>query len=437
MKLFLLTLLLCDFALAQWNPVRKFDSTMNIIAINDYDFFSEQKGYLISGIDGINGNHSSFYRTSDGGITWDSLTTVLGVYSCIKVVTDQIIYAAGKLDVNPNTSNFYESIKICRSLDGGQTWGEHEIFNTTGTLGISTLSKKCFVFQNDSTGFFCSAEGMYYTNTYGTNWTIINNTTGQFPVKLGSEIASFYNNDVYLTDVNTLSAQSNYLDCYGIGGVGYTSSYGDTLIRNNFCSDGWGNMMHALTISELGGSTTVLHFLVDGISDVAINASGIYAASGRPLRSIDGGQSFFKQHCSLPSDSILVFTKMDFINDTTAFALAINLDSNYIKLLKTNNAGGLTSNYVSPPIQYVVGLSELIDFTISVFPNPAIHQLSIETSAPIEQLEINDLSGRNLAKYNNVESKNLIIETDSWHAGCYILKITSEGKTQIKHFQIQ
>lgn len=422
---------------AQWSPVKTFDNSTPFTVIRDWDFFSEQKGYIISGSDGINGNHSSIYSTTDSGVSWDSLTTVSGIYTSITAVSDQIIYAVGILDVNPNTPNFHESIKICRSLDGGQTWSEHDIFNTTGVLGISTLNNKCMVFQNDSSGFVCSSQGTYYTNNFGSNWTLLNNTIGKYPVNLGSEIASFYNNDIYLTNVNSLTVQTNILDCYGIGDVQRASSYGDTLIRNNFCSDGWGNMWYALTISELGGGTNVLHFLDDGISDVAINASGIYAASGRPIRSIDGGQSFFKQDCNLPSDSVLVFFKLDFVDNNIAYALALHNDSSFFKLMKTTNAGGITTNYVTQPLQNVGLPNEVNELFLQVYPNPVINELNIESSSLMEQLEICDLSGRRLATFTDIQNTHFEVDCRFLHSGNYLLKVLSEGKTMVKQVRVE
>ncbi len=436
MKLFIFLLFFSNMLHAQWSPVKTFDNNTPFTVIRDWDFFNEQEGHIISSADGINGNHSSFYRTIDGGITWDSLTTVLGVYTSITAVSDQIIYAAGILDVNPNTPNFYQSIKICSSLDGGQTWSEHDIVNTAGVLGMSTLNKKCLVFQNDSTGFVCSSQGIYHTNNYCASWTLLNNTIGKYPVNLGSEIASFYYNDVYLTNVNSLSLQTNFIDCYGIGDVVKASSYGDTMIRNNFCMDGFGNMWNALTISELGGTTNVLHFLDIGISDVAINASGIYAASGRPLRSMDGGQSFFKQDCTLSSDSVLVFLKLDFVDNNTAYALALHYDSSFFKLMKTTNAGGITTNYVTQPLQNVGLTNDGDKLFLKVYPNPVINELNIESSSLIDQIEFFDLTGRCLAKYPEIQSQHFKVDCHFLHSGNYLLMIRSGDKSELKQIII-
>jgi hypothetical protein len=345
MKHLILLILGCNMAFAQWSPVKTFYSSSPIQSITDLDFLSEQKGFLIA----YKENTSTFYRTTNGGMTWDSTTTVEGLFRSVVMVTDSIIYAAGNVDINLGTPNAYQSKQIYRSLNAGQTWTQHEIFNTLGLL-----DRNCMVFKNDSTGFVSCYAGMYFTNDYGTSWTLLNSTSGQFPVHLGSQIATFYNNDVYLTNTSSLASQTNTLDCYGIGGVGFTSSYGDTLIRTNNCNDGWGNTLRALTISELGGSTTVLHFLDEGISDVALNASGIFAVSQRPLRSMDGGQSFFRQECTLPSDS-----------------LAVNQDSGMIKLLKTTNAGGITTNYVTQPLQNVGGIDDNANNPIQISPNPS------------------------------------------------------------------
>ncbi len=362
MKHLILLVLVSNMTFAQWSPVKTFYSSSPIQSITDFDFLSEQKGFLIS----YNNNKSTFYRTTNGGMSWDSTTTVDGFFRSVVMVTDSIIYTAGNVEINLGTPNAYQSKQIYRSLNAGQTWTQHEIFSTLGLL-----DRNCMVFTNDSTGFVSCYAGMYFTNDYGANWTLLNATSGQFPVNLGSEIATFYNNDVYLTNTTSLASQTNTLDCYGIGGVGFTSSYGDTLIRTNNCNDGWGNTLRALTISELGGSTSVIHFLDQGISDVAINASGIYAVSQNPLRSMDGGQSFFRQACTLPSDSLLFFTRIEFIDNDIAYALAVNQDSGMIKLLKTTNAGGITTNYVTQPLQNVGGIEDNANNPIQISPNPS------------------------------------------------------------------
>ena len=429
MKLLLLSLLFCNIAYSQWSPVTTFDATSKIQAINAFDFVNEQNGFLISPYNPPSGSTNTFYRTTDGGITWDSLTTVEGDFKCIVMVTDSIIYAAGNLIVNPGS---YQSKQIYRSMDAGQTWSQHEIFNT---LGI--LESDCMVFTNDSTGFVSCYDGLYYTNNYGTNWSLLNTTSGKFLVNLGSEVGSFYNNDVYLTNTTSLAAQTNIIDCYGIGGVGFTSSYGDTLIRSNFCNDGLGNILFALTISELGGNTKVLHFFEDGIYDVAINPSGIFANSGRPLRSIDGGQSFFKQDCTLPSDSVLVFLKLDFVDNNTAYALALHYDSSFFKLMKTTNAGGITTNYITQPLQNVGLTNDLDGFSLEVYPNPAINELNIESSYLLDQLEICDLSGRQLATFTQIQNTHFAVDCQFLSPGNYLVKVSSEGKTFVKQVQIK
>lgn len=410
---------------AQWSPVKTFDVSSPIHSITDFDFINEERGFLIS----YSNNTNTFYRTIDGGITWDSTTTVEGYFINIVMVTDSIIYAAGNLIVNPGS---YQSKQIYRSMDAGQTWSQHEIFNT---LGI--LESDCMVFTNDSTGFVSCYDGMYYTNNYGTNWSLLNTTSGKFLVNLGSDVASFYNNDVYFTNTSSLTAQTNVLECYGIGGVESTGSYGDTLVRINHCNDGWGNMLDALTISELGGNNSVIHFINGGISKVAINASGIFGINQRPLRSMDGGQSFFKQVCTLPSDSLLFFTKLEFIDSDIAYALAVNQDSGMIKLLKTTNAGGITTNYVTQPLQNVGLTNDLDGFSLEVYPNPAINELNIESSSLMEQLEICDLSGRRLATFTDIQNTHFEVDCRFLHSGNYLLKVSSEGKTSVRQIQVQ
>ena len=348
------------------------------------------------------------------------------------MVTDSIIYAAGNVDINLGTPNSYQSKQIYRSLNAGQTWTQHEIFNTLGLL-----DRNCMVFTNDSTGFVSCIEGMYYTNNYGNNWSILNDSTGRFPVILNSEVAAFYNSYVSLTDVNSFSIQTNNLSVNGAGNVEHASSYGDTLIRNNHCEDAWGNSYYALTVSELSGNTNVFLFLDNYISDVAINPSGIYAINQRPLRSMDGGQSFFKQDCTLPSDSVLVFFKLDFVDNNIAYALALHYDSSFFKLMKTTNAGGITTNYITQPLQNVGLTNDLDGFSLEVYPNPAINELNIESSSLMDQLEIYDLTGRSLANYTGIQSTHFEVDCRFLHSGNYLVKVSSEGKTVVRQVRVR
>ena len=422
MKLLLLSLLFCNIAYSQWSPVQTFDSVSPIDFIIDFDFISEQRGFLIS----YGNNTNTFYRTIDGGITWDSTTSVEGYFSSIVMATDSIIYAAGNLNMTPFVQNYNESKQLYRSLDAGQTWSQHAIFNTWGLL-----QKDCMAFTNDSTGFVSCSAGMYYTNNYGNNWSFLNDSSGRFAVNLGSEVATFYNSDVYLTDVNSLSVQTNYLDCSGMGEVKHASSYGDTLIRNNYIDNGWGPSFNALTISELGGNTNVFLFLDNYLSDVAINPSGIYAINQRPLRSMDGGQSFFKQDCTLPSDSVLSFTLLDFIDNDIAYAIARNSSGSLFKLLKTTNAGGITTNYITQPLQNVGLTNDPDGLTLEVYPNPStgVFHLESVSEEPME-VEVYDQQGKKVAQFelNELSSHNSFDLSDQ-EPGVYFAHI-SQGENQ-------
>jgi len=415
MKQFIFLLFFCNMLHAQWSPVQTFDSVSPIDFIIDFDFISEQQGFLIS----YGNNTNTFYRTIDGGITWDSTTSVDGYFSSIVMATDSIIYAAGNLNMTPFATNNNQSKQLYRSLDAGQTWSQHGIFNTSGLL-----QKDCMVFQNDSTGFVSCIEGMYYTNNYGNNWSILNDSTGRFPVILNSEVAAFYNSYVSLTDVNSFSIQTNNLSVNGAGNVEHASSYGDTLIRNNHCEDAWGNSYYALTVSELSGNTNVFLFLDNYISDVAINPSGIYAINQRPLRSMDGGQSFFKQDCTLPSDSTLSFTRLDFIDNNIAYAIARNLSGSLFKLLKTTNAGGITSNYITQPLQNV-GLTNAADeLSLQVSPNPSHGKIHLTwNNIQAEHLEIRTMQGA-LVYAESIENMSATdIDISELPRGIYFIQI--------------
>ena len=156
----------------------------------------------------------------------------------------------------------------------------------------------------------------------------------------------------------------------------------------------------------------------------------------RPVRSIDGGQSFFKQDCTLPSDSTLSFTQLDFIDNNIAYAIARNLSGSLFKLLKTTNAGGITTNYITQPLQNVGLTTNADEPSLQVYPNPVINELNIESSSLMDQLEICDLSGRQLATFTEIQNTHFAVDCQFLSPGNYLLKVSSDGKMVVKQVRV-
>jgi hypothetical protein len=108
-----------------------------------------------------------------------------------------------------------------------------------------------------------------------------------------------------------------------------------------------------------------------------------------------------------------------------------------IKLLKTTNAGGITTNYITQPLQNVGLTNDLDGFSLEVYPNPAINELNIESSSLLDQLEICDLSGRQLAIFTDIQNTLFAVDCQFLSPGNYLVKVSSKGKTFVKQVQIK
>ena len=139
---------------------------------------------------------------------------------------------------------------------------------------------------------------------------------------------------------------------------------------------------------------------------------------------MDGGQSFFKQDCTLPSDSTLSFTRLDFIDNNIAYAIARNLSGSLFKLLKTTNAGGITSNYITQPLQNV-GLTNAADeLSLQVSPNPSHGKIHLTwNNIQAEHLEIRTMQGA-LVYAESIENMNATdIDISELPRGIYFIQI--------------
>jgi len=81
----------------------------------------------------------------------------------------------------------------------------------------------------------------------------------------------------------------------------------------------------------------------------------------------------------------------------------------------------------------------MVDQEVSVFPNPASHQLTVRYPEGAEYLRLMDINGRNVrtVSANNLEGPSVRLQVDDLPTGIYVLDlITKEGKRTIKKVRI-
>jgi hypothetical protein len=71
---------------------------------------------------------------------------------------------------------------------------------------------------------------------------------------------------------------------------------------------------------------------------------------------------------------------------------------------------------------------------ISLYPNPTNHTVNFQSNngTVIEHIRMTDIQGREIAKFENVES----IDVSTYSSGIYYLELSTGGNTQRKKLQI-
>lgn len=121
---------------------------------------------------------------------------------------------------------------------------------------------------------------------------------------------------------------------------------------------------------------------------------------------------------------------MDYVNGEW-----VDSESNYPLLVQFNNGKSILSensaNKYRATYSFIgVGINESSSFHIEeAFPNPGTDQFTIQTDAPISNVSVYDLMGRQV--FNQATSETTIrINTESWPSGVYFWKTYNSSSSQ-------
>ncbi|MBR4137230.1 MAG: T9SS type A sorting domain-containing protein, partial [Bacteroidales bacterium] len=79
------------------------------------------------------------------------------------------------------------------------------------------------------------------------------------------------------------------------------------------------------------------------------------------------------------------------------------------------------------------GVGETISIINSLYPNPVSHTLTVETTRPVDKLEILTINGKVVYTQTNCGNKT-IVQVSDFASGTYILKITSGKQITTQQF---
>lgn len=102
----------------------------------------------------------------------------------------------------------------------------------------------------------------------------------------------------------------------------------------------------------------------------------------------------------------------------------------YVAFVNTTNDGyALFVDDIRVEIEDPVGVNELTDIAISVYPNPATDVLNVQTEAPIESMEIVSLDGSLL-----LSSEENEMNISSLTSGSYLVKVRTHQGVAVRSF---
>ena len=82
-----------------------------------------------------------------------------------------------------------------------------------------------------------------------------------------------------------------------------------------------------------------------------------------------------------------------------------------------------------------VGLEEIFDPQISIYPNPAHNMLTIQAGKPVENLSIHNILGIKLCQINGLENNRIEINLAAFEQGMYLIRLTwKDGNTGTYRF---
>jgi len=346
-------------------------------------------------------------KTEDGGETWIAQNPV-AFASCIfgvNAVNQDTVFAVGC------NANYYYGL-ILRSFDGGDTWNIKNISNTWGFY--------CVEFPTESIGYTCGWNGrIYKTEDSGETWVSLSTGSSQTFRRMhfvdenlgfaacGSDHAT--TNKIYkTTNGSNWSLITNFGSSFIIGGMYFFNENTGVVAGTNGSkavikrtTDGGENWEDVLE-GDYNFPLECLYF--DGGSGWA---AGKYGSNNAIFRSTDSGQTWDLNFTGLVGTpySVFQYDTVSFIAGTSGMIMKYEDEVTNIEN-KTLNGRPL------------------------VYPCPAKESLTIDFSTIPEKsaFEIYNLNGKLFLSGNNIQTKEISFNVESWPGGVYILKTWDKQK---------
>jgi len=361
-----------------WTNV--YTSATSLEWVEDISFTNSMVGMGV----GVNG---AIVRTTDGGTSWNrQYAQNVNRFNTVCFPNSQVGYAAGA--GKPNGI-------IYKTTDAGANWTA-QISNADSTL-------QSIFFLNADSGYAVGEYDILKTTDGGTTWIKTNNV---FPAWLLSDDLEHL--EMYCTDANT---------CYiPYNGIKKTSDGGKTW---NTLSLPAVSAPYVYYVTSINFTNSLIGYAVGALIDTV---KGSYV--GAIIKTMDAGKSWTNINSTANTDTLqnMGLASIRFVNAKIGYTTG-----NTGKVLKTSNAGGVTTG--------IVPVNEQLN-GINMYPNPATTHFMIEShSAEKQLLNVFDVTGK-LMHTQTIQNGMTIIDANNLAPGIYNVSIWGNERVVNKRLLI-
>ncbi|MCX6248218.1 MAG: YCF48-related protein [Bacteroidetes bacterium] len=339
--------------------------------LNSVFFTSSLTGYAA-------GNFGTLIKTSDGGASWDSLScgTANSLRSVFFIDADTG-YVAGDFGT------------ILKTTNRGALW----------TIWTEASGKNFYTvyFVNAANGY---TAGNYYVHPYASTDGTILRTNNYANSWTNTDFDDGFNS-LYFTSRDTGYAVGYYIHYFGAGHY----DVGSIILKTTNGGTGW--MTQASPDSNFLNSV----YFTDANNGYAVGSAGTL------IKTTNGGDYWAKQS----SGTSMGLNSVRFTNDSTGYIAG---DNGII--LKTTNGGGFFVGLPSPSSK---------SNTLSICPNPAKDEVTIETAAGRNNSRLSILNpcGQELFSLR-VQGCRTLVDISALPPGVYFVTVTDDLSVDIGKF---
>ena len=426
--------------------------------------------YKVSG-----SNLQGIYHTSDGGATWARQGTSTQFNGAASF--PDIVYfwdannGVAMGDPNPANTKF----EIYTTTDGGTTWTVVDPASLPTVTNLEYGYTSNCVVVGDNIWFGTNKGHIYHSANKGLSWTAVAPTgmTGKNTWPAMKDANNGYclkyistTDTVSLldktTDGGTTYTASTYTGQLFNGGLdfipGTTSTYSAHGVDGTYTDRlgivySWddGATFGSIDPDLQGTQVTCQGWLNDSVAYAGIFNTGTTDGMKKlSVPAVPAVANFTSNTQAVAKGGQVIYTNTSTGNATSPCtylwtfqggtpgtsssknpsAITYNTSGTFNVTLKVSNAFGSVNTLLKTGYIYVggVGVDELSQGGIKVYPNPVKDVMNVEAGSGMQQIQLYNITGQMVIS-KQVDSKTVTLNTSSLKAGIYMLKVITENGT--------